>query len=132
MNAAAACRSCGESGHRLIRAAPQGDNRVLVPARGGLMDTMEKYRRYVNTYFLKKVQPIVIDRALGAKVWDESGREFVDLFSGISVVNAGHGRPEIVAAAQAQMQRLVHSNSYLDHNRPTAYRAEALAWIMPS
>ena len=96
------------------------------------MDTMEKYRRYVNTHFLKKVQPIVIDRALGAKVWDESGREFVDLFSGISVVNAGHGRPEVVAAATAQMQRLVHSNSYLYHNRPAADFAEALASIMPS
>jgi 4-aminobutyrate aminotransferase len=96
------------------------------------MDTMEKYRRYVNTHFLKKVQPIVIERALGAKVWDENGREYVDLFSGISVVNAGHGRPEILAAASAQMQRLVHSNSYLYHNRPTADFAEALASIMPS
>jgi 4-aminobutyrate aminotransferase/(S)-3-amino-2-methylpropionate transaminase len=96
------------------------------------MDTKEKYRRYVNTHFLKKVQPIVIDRALGAKVWDENGREFVDLFSGISVVNAGHGRPEVVEAAQAQMRRLVHCNSYLYHNRPTADFAEALASIMPS
>ena len=30
------------------------------------MDTKEKYRLYVNTHFLKKVQPIVIERALGA------------------------------------------------------------------
>ncbi|HEV8701568.1 MAG TPA: aminotransferase class III-fold pyridoxal phosphate-dependent enzyme [Candidatus Polarisedimenticolia bacterium] len=89
------------------------------------MDTMEKYRPYVNTHFLKKVQPIVIDRALGAKVWDESGRQFVDLFSGISVVNAGHGRPEIVEAAKTSMPRLVHCNSYLYHNRPTADLAEA-------
>ncbi len=66
------------------------------------MDTIEKYRRYVNTHFLKKVQPIVVDRAEGAKVWDETGREFVDLFSGIAVVNAGHGHPEIIEAAAAQ------------------------------
>ena len=96
------------------------------------MNTVEKYRRYVNTHFLKKVQPIVVDRAEGAKVWDETGREFVDLFSGISVVNAGHGRREIVEAAAAQMRRLVHCNSYLYHNRPTADFAEALASIMPS
>ncbi|MBI1950509.1 MAG: aspartate aminotransferase family protein [Acidobacteria bacterium] len=96
------------------------------------MDTMEKYRRYVNTHFLKKVQPIVVDRALGAKIWDETGREFVDLFSGISVVNAGHGRPEIVDAAAAQMRRLVHCNSYIYHNKPTADFAEALASIMPA
>jgi len=96
------------------------------------VSTVEKYRRYVNTYFLKKVQPIVVDRAEGAKVWDESGREYVDLFSGISVVNAGHGRREIVEAAAAQMRKLVHCNSYLYHNRPTADFAEALASIMPS
>jgi 4-aminobutyrate aminotransferase/(S)-3-amino-2-methylpropionate transaminase len=96
------------------------------------MNTIEKYRRYVNTHFLKKVQPIVIDRGEGAKLWDETGREFVDLFSGISVVNAGHGRKEIVEAAAAQMRRLVHCNSYIYHNKPTADFAEGLASIMPA
>lgn len=96
------------------------------------MNTVEKYARYVNTYFLKKVQPIVIDRAEGARVFDESGRAYIDLFSGISVVNAGHGRAEVVEAAAAQMRRLVHCNSYLYYNRPAADFAEALASIMPS
>ena len=95
------------------------------------MNTVEKYRLYVNTHFLKRVQPIVVDRAQGAKLWDEAGREYIDLFSGISVVNAGHCRPEIVEAATAQMRRLVHCNSYIYHNRPTADFAEALASIMP-
>jgi len=96
------------------------------------VDTIEKYRRYVSTGFLKKVQPIVIDRAEGATVWDEKGRPFLDLFSGISVVNAGHGNREVIEAAAAQMRRLVHCNSYLYHNKPTADFAEALASIMPS
>jgi 4-aminobutyrate aminotransferase/(S)-3-amino-2-methylpropionate transaminase len=94
--------------------------------------TTEKYRRYVNTYFLKQVQPIVIERALGATVWDETGRAYTDLFSGISVVNAGHNHPDVIAAAEAQMRRLVHCNSYIYHNKPTADFAEALASIMPS
>ena len=96
------------------------------------MNTIEKYRQYVNTNFVKKVQPIVIDRAEGATLWDENGRAYLDLFSGISVVNAGHNRPEVIEAAAAQMQRLVHCNSYLYHNRATADLAEALASIMPS
>ena len=96
------------------------------------LSTVEKYRRFVNTRFVKKVQPIVVDRAEGATVWDERGRPYVDLFSGISVVNAGHCRPEIIAAAEAQMRKLVHCNSYLYHNRPAADFAEALASIMPS
>ncbi len=96
------------------------------------MNTVEKYRRYVNTYFLKNVQPIVIDRAEGATVWDPEGRAYVDLFSGISVVNAGHCRSEVIEAATTQMRRLVHCSSYLYHNQPTADFAEALASIMPS
>ena len=96
------------------------------------MDTREKYRRHVNTNALKKVQPIVIDRGEGARVWDENGREYADLFSGISVVNTGHCHSEVIQAATAQMQRLVHTNSYLYHNRATADFAEALATVMPS
>jgi 4-aminobutyrate aminotransferase len=95
------------------------------------MDTVEKYRRYVNTYFLKKMQPIVIDRGDGATIYDEKGRAYLDLYSGIAVMNAGHGRREVIEAASAQMQKLVHSNSYLYHNKPTADFAEALASIMP-
>jgi len=96
------------------------------------MNAIEKYRRYVNTNSLKKVVPIVIERAEGTTVWDENGRPYLDFFSGISVVNAGHNRREIIEAAAAQMQRLVHCNSYLYHNQPTADLAEALASIMPS
>ncbi len=96
------------------------------------MDTIEKYRRYVSTGFVKKVQPLVVDHAEGATVWDEAGRPYVDLFSGISVVNAGHCNPDVVEAAATQMRRLVHCNSYLYHNKPTADFAEALAGIMPS
>jgi 4-aminobutyrate aminotransferase len=96
------------------------------------MDTVEKYSRYVSTSFLKKVQPIVIDHAEGATVWDDKGRAYLDLFSGISVINAGHNRPEVIDAAASQMRRLVHCNSYIYHNKPTADFAEALAAIMPS
>jgi 4-aminobutyrate aminotransferase / (S)-3-amino-2-methylpropionate transaminase / 5-aminovalerate transaminase len=94
--------------------------------------TIEKYRKFVNTNFMKKVQPIVIDRAEGATVWDEAGKSYVDMFSGISVVNAGHNRPEVIEAAAAQMRKLVHCNSYVYHNKPAADFAEALASIMPS
>jgi 4-aminobutyrate aminotransferase / (S)-3-amino-2-methylpropionate transaminase / 5-aminovalerate transaminase len=96
------------------------------------VDTIEKYRRYVSTGFVKKVQPIVVDRAEGATVWDEKGRAYLDLFSGISVVNAGHCNPDVLEAAAAQMRRLVHCNSYLYHSKPTADFAEALAGVMPS
>src|SRR5262245_42904174 len=93
-------------------------------------DTIRRYQDYVMTGFIK-TQPIAIERAKGALVWDEDGREYLDCFAGISVVNAGHNNSEVVAAAREQMDRLVHCNSYLYHVKPVAELAEALAQIAP-
>ena len=93
--------------------------------------TMQKYKDYVMTGFLKSVAPIVIDRAKGAVVTDVNGREYLDCFAGISVVNAGHCNPEVIAAAKAQMDKLVHCSSYLYHVQPVGDLAEKLAHIAP-
>lgn len=97
-----------------------------------MSNTIQKYKDYVMTGFLKSVAPIVIDRASGVKVWDENGREYLDCFSGISVVNAGHNHPRVVAAAKAQMEKLIHCSSYLYHVAPVADLAEKIATIAPN
>lgn len=95
-------------------------------------DTFEKYRNYVITGFLKSVAPIVVDKASGAVIKDIEGRDYIDCFAGISVVNAGHCNPKVVAAAKAQMEKLIHCSSYLYHVQPTADLAEKIAHIAPS
>ena len=40
-----------------------------------MTDTIQKYKDYVMTGFVKAVAPIVIDRASGTSVWDAGGRE---------------------------------------------------------
>jgi 4-aminobutyrate aminotransferase / (S)-3-amino-2-methylpropionate transaminase / 5-aminovalerate transaminase len=97
-----------------------------------MSNTIQKYKDYVMTGFLKSVAPIVIDHASGAQVWDENGREYLDCFSGISVVNAGHNNPRVIAAAKAQMEKLVHCSSYLYHAKPVADLAEKIAQIAPA
>ena len=96
-----------------------------------MSDTFRKYKDFVMTGFLKSVAPIVIDRASGCTVTDVNGREYLDCFSGISVVNAGHCNPEVIAAAKKQMEKLVHCSSYLYHVEPVADLAEKLAQIAP-
>ena len=73
------------------------------------------------TGFMKQVVPIVIDHANGATVTDENGRDYLDCFSGISVVNAGHCNPQVIAAAKAQMDKLVHCR-FLHLSRKTSSR----------
>jgi 4-aminobutyrate aminotransferase / (S)-3-amino-2-methylpropionate transaminase / 5-aminovalerate transaminase len=96
-----------------------------------MADTIQKYKDYVMTGFLKSVAPIVIDKATGATVTDINGKEYLDCFAGISVVNSGHGNAQIIAAAKAQMDKLVHCSSYLYHVQPVADLAEKIAHITP-
>ena len=95
------------------------------------MNTVEKYAKYVNTSFVKAVEPVVVTKASGATVTGEDGRTYTDLFAGISVVNAGHGNPEVAAAAKAQIDKLVHCCSYVYHVPAVADLAEKLAAITP-
>ena len=95
------------------------------------MNTEEKYKKYVNTSFLKAVEPVVVERASGSKYIDPSGTEYLDLFSGISVVNSGHGNREVVEAAKAQLDKLLHCCSYIYYNIPMADLAEVIARITP-
>lgn len=95
------------------------------------MNTQEKYKEYVNTAFVKAVEPIVVDRAKGSTYYDEDGNTFIDCFSGISVANAGHGNDMVIEAAKAQMEKLVHCCSYVYHVQSVADLAEKLANITP-
>ncbi len=95
------------------------------------MNTVEKYKKYVNTAMIDKVQPVVIERASGATITDTSGKQYIDCFSGIAVMNAGHGNEKVVEAAKAQIDKLVHCCSYVYYSQPTADLAEKLAEITP-
>ncbi|GLV56585.1 acetylornithine aminotransferase [Dictyobacter sp. S3.2.2.5] len=95
------------------------------------MDTVEKYQRYVNTSFVKSIEPVVVERAAGAEIFAADGRTYLDCFAGIAVVNAGHVHPRVAEAAKAQIDRLVHAASYIYYVPTTADLAEVLAKITP-
>jgi 4-aminobutyrate aminotransferase len=95
------------------------------------MNIKEKYKKYVNTSCVKAVEPIVIAKAKGTQITDEDGTVYTDLFAGISVVNAGHCNPEVLDAAKAQMDNLVHACASVYHIPAVANLAEKLAEITP-
>ena len=97
-----------------------------------MANTIRQYNDHVITSFVKSMQPIVVESAQGCTIRDVSGKEYLDCFAGISVVNAGHCNPKVIAAAKAQMDKLVHCASYIYHSPATGELAEKLAQIMPS
>ncbi|MRR07974.1 MAG: aminotransferase class III-fold pyridoxal phosphate-dependent enzyme, partial [Deltaproteobacteria bacterium] len=42
--------------------------------------------------------PIAIERGSGCRVWDETGKEYLDMVAGIAVCNLGHTHPKVVEA----------------------------------
>lgn len=71
---------------------------------------------------------VIWARGEGARLYDESGREYLDALAGLWNVLVGHGRPELAEAAADQMRRLSFVTNYAGStNRPAIALAELLA-----
>ncbi|GIU98495.1 MAG: aspartate aminotransferase family protein [Actinomycetota bacterium] len=77
------------------------------------------------------LHPIVTARASGAIVEDVDGNRFIDLATGISVLNVGHTAPEVVKAAQAQLELDTHTCFHVTANEPYIALAERLNALAP-
>ena len=56
--------------------------------------------------------PIALVRGRGCRVWDSTGREYLDGLGGIAVNTLGHAHPKFVAALQEQVATLIHCSNY--------------------
>ena len=52
-------------------------------------------------------QPVAFTRGQGAILFDEAGRRYLDALSGIAVNTLGHAHPDLVAALQDQVAKLM-------------------------
>jgi 4-aminobutyrate aminotransferase/(S)-3-amino-2-methylpropionate transaminase len=77
------------------------------------------------------VHPIVTARAAGAIVEDVDGNRLIDFATGIAVLNVGHSAPEVVAAAQRQLELDTHTCFHVTANEPYIELAERLNALTP-
>ena len=96
-----------------------------------IKEIIELADKYLITSMVSKIEPVIINEAKGAIIKDLAGKEYIDFFSGISVINAGHCQEEIVRAATEQAQRLVHACSYVYYVPVVVNLAKKLAEIAP-
>ncbi len=64
-------------------------------------------------------------RGAGSRLWDQSGRELIDLSGGIAVNGLGHCHPKLVAALTAQANKLWHVSNVFT-NEPALRLARKL------
>jgi len=80
--------------------------------------------------FVFSEKPIRIERGDGVWLYDDGGTEYLDLGASYACVPAGHGHPDIQAAAREQLEKL----TYVQASYPVAARTalyERLADVAP-
>jgi len=88
-------------------------------------------RRRAVPQGVANIHPIVTARASGAIVEDVDGNRLIDFATGIAVLNVGHGAPEVVAAAQRQLELETHTCFHVTLNEPYVELAERLNALAP-
>jgi 4-aminobutyrate aminotransferase len=75
-------------------------------------------------------EPIELVRGDGARVWDSSGKEYLDFFGGIVTTISGHVVPKLVEALTEQANKIAHTSTvYLI--RPMVELAEKMTALSP-
>ena len=69
--------------------------------------------------------PVTFVRGQGCLVYDEAGREYLDLVAGIAVNLLGHSHPEVAAAVAGQAKTLIHTSN-LYYTQPQVELARRL------
>jgi acetylornithine/N-succinyldiaminopimelate aminotransferase len=61
--------------------------------------------RLMDTY---PPQPVIFVRGEGSRLWDESGKEYLDFLCGLAVTSLGHAHPVVADAICDQARTLLH------------------------
>jgi 4-aminobutyrate aminotransferase/(S)-3-amino-2-methylpropionate transaminase len=75
--------------------------------------------------------PIVAAEAHGATLTDLDGNVFIDFTGGVGCLNVGHAHPQVVAAAQEQLERFTHTDFTVVPYEVYAALAERLLALAP-
>ena len=75
-----------------------------------MSDVQQRYAEsMMNTFGPPK---LVLTRGEGPYVWDDAGKQYLDLLGGIAVNSLGHAHPALVGAITEQLQTLGHVSNF--------------------
>jgi 4-aminobutyrate aminotransferase-like enzyme/Ser/Thr protein kinase RdoA (MazF antagonist) len=108
----------------LLLRIPQGAAAEETPAE----DTLAARRRLLGPSLrLSYRRPLKVVRGFGSRLYDDTGRAYLDLYNNVPLV--GHGHPRVVRAAQEQLALLNTNTRYL-HDLVLRY-ARRLTRLLP-
>jgi predicted acetylornithine/succinylornithine family transaminase len=89
---------------------------------------LEKAKSQEEQYLVANYSrlPVLFEHGHGTRLWDDTGKEYVDFVSGLGACVAGHCHAEMIAAVARQVSQLVHVTN-LYYTQPQGELAEMLA-----
>lgn len=97
-------------------------------------DLAAKAKRHLWGHFARHgadITPPIITRGEGVTIFDDRGKSYIDGLSGLFVVQVGHGREELAAAAARQAEQLSFFPLWSYATPPTIELAERIANYAP-
>ncbi len=98
-------------------------------------ELIERDRAHIiHPYLPSKVsERVVMVRGAGSRLWDSTGREYLDATGGLWLAQVGHGRQSLAEAAARQMQQLEYFTSFWEFSNERAVElATRLVEISPA
>ncbi|WP_378952370.1 4-aminobutyrate--2-oxoglutarate transaminase [Pelosinus sp. sgz500959] len=74
---------------------------------------------------------VFVEKASGAVITDVDGKEYLDFYAGVGVLNVGHCPEPVVKAIQKQADKLLHSFFAIGMYEPYVELAEKMNVLMP-
>ncbi len=93
------------------------------------VDVREARDRYVSRAVT--APPIVVERAVGARITADDGRTYIDFAGGIGCQNLGHGPADVVRAIHEQVDRYLHQCFMVGMYEPYVEVCRRLAELYP-
>ena len=74
---------------------------------------MSNWQDLEQQYFMRTFErvPVTIVRGQGVRVWDDSGREYLDFVGGWGVTSLGHCHPAVTDAIAEQARTLIQTSN---------------------
>ena len=94
-----------------------------------MSQSMQVSRADFDRYMMPNYAPVdmVPVRGQGSRLWDQEGREYIDLAGGIAVNSLGHAHPELVEVLTRQAQKLWHVSNIMTNEPALRLAAKLVA-----
>ncbi len=103
---------------------------VVTPPGPKAKEILERDSKVISPSYVR-FYPLVVERGEGSLLYDVDGNVYIDLNSGLGVMNVGHSHPEVVEAIKRQAEKLLHYSNTDFYYEESVKFAEKLVSISP-